>query len=75
MNSLGATIKALRRLRGLTQQQLADRCGLSRTSVTNIELGRHSLTQESIVAIADALGYDVQIKFVLKTPVPQLHCK
>jgi len=66
MTTVGATIKALRKIRRLTQQQLADRCGLSRVSITNIELGRQTLSERSLNSIAEALGYEVQVKFVLK---------
>ena len=62
-NGLGATIKALRRMRGLTQAQLATASGLERTSITNIETGKQTLSVQTINAIAAALGYQVKVKF------------
>lgn len=63
-HGLGPTIKALRKLRGMTQEQLALRVGMQRTSITNIELGNQIVTETSLAAIAKALGYQVKIRFV-----------
>ena len=51
-----------RRLKGLTQTQLADLVGLSRTHISNIEAPKvkTSLSLDSLFDIADAL--DVQVK-------------
>lgn len=40
----------------MTQEKLAQIIGLSRTSVTNIEMGRQHVSLHHIYAIADALG-------------------
>nr|WP_296007181.1 helix-turn-helix transcriptional regulator [uncultured Blautia sp.] len=59
---LGLTISYYRRLKGLTQTQLADLVGLSRTHISNIEAPKvkTSLSLDSLFDIADAL--DVQVK-------------
>lgn len=59
---LGLTISYYRRLKGLTQTQLADLVGLSRTHISNIEAPkvRTSLSLDSLFDIADVL--DVQVK-------------
>ena len=44
-----------RRLEGMTQAELGRRIGLSRTSVTNIEQGRHHVSLQQFVHIAIAL--------------------
>jgi transcriptional regulator with XRE-family HTH domain len=62
-NGLGKHLKALRKMAGLTQAELAQRCGLERTSITNIEAGRQTLSVQRINAIAAALGYRVKVKF------------
>ena len=49
-----------RRLGGMTQAELGRRIGLSRTSVTNIEHGRHHVSLEQIYRIAMALEVDPQ---------------
>lgn len=61
---LGKSIRAIRKMAGLTQDDLAQRIGLSRTSITNIELGRQAISETTINAIAQALGYEVRISFV-----------
>jgi transcriptional regulator with XRE-family HTH domain len=40
----------------MTQAELGDRIGLSRTAVTNIECGRQRLLVDQLVEIAEALG-------------------
>ena len=59
---MGPTIKALRRQSGLTQAQLAERCGLERTSITNIEKGHQQLTEHTMVRIAEALGCELRVR-------------
>ena len=44
-----------RRLTGMTQAALGRRIGLSRTSVTNIEQGRHHVSLDQFMRIAVAL--------------------
>ena len=52
----GALVVAHRyRLEGMTQAELGRRIGLSRTSVTNIEQGRHHVSLHQFVRIATAL--------------------
>ena len=62
---LGLTISYYRRLKGLTQTQLADLVGLSRTHISNIEAPkvRTSLSLDSLFDIADALGVQVKELF------------
>src|SRR4051812_27594425 len=40
----------------ITQKQLADRVGLSRTSITNIELGKQHIPLHTLFALATAVG-------------------
>ena len=47
----------------LTQQELADRVGLERTSITNIESGRQNITESTLRKIAEAMGYEVTLTF------------
>jgi len=68
MDEIASSLKALRKMRGMTQQQVSDLTGLSRTSITNIENGRQSVTPESVKKIARALGYKPRVLFVLLLP-------
>jgi transcriptional regulator with XRE-family HTH domain len=40
----------------LTQQDVADRVGLKRTSITNIEAGRQHISLHQLFLLADAVG-------------------
>ena len=48
-------IRAWRKHRGLTQAQLADRIGIDRSYLSNIETGRRRYDQPFLEAAADAL--------------------
>lgn len=56
--SLGERLHRLRKLRGLTQGELANRLGVSKPTVWAWEQGRARPIEERIEAIADALGVD-----------------
>jgi transcriptional regulator with XRE-family HTH domain len=62
-NTLGPTLRALRKMRKLTQGELAARVGLERTSITNIELGNQPITDVLVERIASVLGYRVVVRF------------
>lgn len=53
---LGAVIKERRLRLGLTQEQLADRLSLTRTSLSNIEIGRQRVLLSDLWVIAEGLG-------------------
>ena len=59
-NQLGFAILALRRVRGLTQEQLAEKAGISRGQLSTIEAPNmpHNFTLEVFFDIADALDVD-----------------
>lgn len=58
---IGLRIMTLRKMRGWSQQELADRAGLQRTHVGRIEAGKYAVTLETIQAIAEALGMTVDL--------------
>lgn len=53
---LGQRIRMLREMAGVTQTAIADKVGLTRTSIVNIEMGRQRLMLHDIPAIGEALG-------------------
>lgn len=57
--AVGGTIRRLRKEQGLTQEQLADRSGVDRTVLIDVELGRQGLLYERLFDIADALNLPV----------------
>jgi transcriptional regulator with XRE-family HTH domain len=61
---IGGKIADLRKARGMTQQQLADMAGLAQQNLARVETGRYSSRLDTLAAIADALG--CQIDFIIK---------
>jgi len=47
--------KAWRKYRGLTQEQVAERVGMSVSSVSQLETGKQGFTDGTLMAFADAL--------------------
>ena len=58
---IGQRIAQLRKLAGMSQEQLSERAGLQRTHVSRIEAGKYAVTLEVVQAIAEALGMTVDI--------------
>lgn len=56
--ALGERIRRARAAREMRQVDLAQRVGLSRTSITNVELGRQGLAIHQLFEFADALGVE-----------------
>ncbi len=52
-------IRVYREYRGLTQQQLADKVGIQRAYLTEIETGRKAGSIKTLKAIAQVLGIDL----------------
>lgn len=55
---LGGLIRRERSKQQINQEELARRVGLSRTSITNVELGRQGLAVHQLFEFADALGIE-----------------
>lgn len=53
---IGHLVRAARRQAGLTQDALAERLGLTRTSITNIESGRQRFQVHVLFMLAEALN-------------------
>jgi transcriptional regulator with XRE-family HTH domain len=52
---LGANIRHLRKVKGLSQEQLADDAGIHRTYIGAVERGERNVSLDNIVAIARGL--------------------
>jgi transcriptional regulator with XRE-family HTH domain len=63
---LGSRIAGLRKKKGLSQQALADLCGLNRQNLARIEAGKHSTGIDILSRIAEALG--VKVGFIEPPP-------
>jgi transcriptional regulator with XRE-family HTH domain len=53
---IGQHIAQLRKEKGMTQQDLADRVEMQRSHIARIEAGRYSVGLDTLAAIAQALG-------------------
>ena len=60
---LGARIKELRRIKSLSQEQLAELVGLAPKFISRIEVGRSSPSLETIENIARALQVEIRDLF------------
>ena len=52
----GQAVRKIRLERGISQEELADRCGLHRTYISDVELGKRNLSLENIERIAISLN-------------------
>ena len=61
--AFGQRVRELRLAAGMTQEDLAERCGLFRTYLSRIETGRANPTLTMIYALATSLGVAVPAFF------------
>lgn len=54
--TIGETIQAIRKEKGYTQKQLAEKCGMATGTIQQYELGKREPKQEQLQKIADAMG-------------------
>ena len=52
----GQAVRKIRLAQEISQEDLADRCGLHRTYISDIELGKRNLSLENIERIAISLN-------------------
>ena len=67
---LGLTIASIRKMRGLSQEQLAEKAGMSRSHLSNIEAPNvvHSFSLDILSNIADAIN--IEAGDLLNTSLP-----
>ena len=58
---IGQLIADLRKERGWTQEELADRCNLGRSHIVRIEQGRYNVQLDTLAIIAEAFGMTVEL--------------
>lgn len=59
LKNIGINIKSERLRRGISQEELAEKCDISRNSVSLIETGKINPTIIRVIDIADALGISI----------------
>lgn len=52
----GRVIRNLRQQKNISQEELADLCGLHRTYISDVELGKRNVSLENIERISNALS-------------------
>lgn len=60
---LGARVRFLRRSAGLRQSDLAEKVGLTRASIANIEAGRQALTSPVARCMANVFGVSLDVLY------------
>lgn len=63
----GTNLRYYRLKSGLSQEKFAEKCGLHRTYISDIERFQRSISLENIQKISDALGIDTYKLFLEKT--------
>jgi transcriptional regulator with XRE-family HTH domain len=56
LGTVGSSLEAWRKLRGLTQAQLASRAGLNRDTIMRLEKGEGGVSLENLLLVLRALG-------------------
>lgn len=63
LKSVGAQIRSLRKARGLSQEQLAERADLHYTMIGAVERGERNITLENLAKIAKGLALPLRDLF------------
>ncbi|SKB00045.1 DNA-binding transcriptional regulator, XRE-family HTH domain [Caloramator quimbayensis] len=63
---IGNSIKYHRKIKGMTQQELADKSSISRSYLADVERNRYNPSIETLQKIAEALGVSVEDLFKSK---------
>src|SRR5689334_11845992 len=59
--ALGSAVRGARRSANLSQQELADRAGMSRVALARLELGETNATLESVLRLANVLQMRLEL--------------
>ncbi|MDQ1141823.1 helix-turn-helix domain-containing protein [Pedobacter agri] len=60
---IGANLRFFRKKSGLIQQELAEKCAVDRSKISDIENGKEDFMFSTLLAIADGLNLDVKMFF------------
>ncbi len=64
INVFGTNVRKYRVQLGLSQEKFAEKCGLHRTYISDIECFRRSISLDNIQKIADALEIEIYKLFL-----------
>lgn len=71
-NEIGKKIKLLRKVRGLTQEQLAEKLNVGRATLSNYEIGRRSPRLKELERIANVLGVGLDYFGIVQSDITDL---
>ncbi len=63
LRTFGARLAEVRRRAGMTQQQLAGLCAMSRSYLAGVETGQHNLGVAKVIRLAEAMGVNPTVLF------------
>lgn len=66
---LGSRVRTMRKKRGLTQQALADQCGLAVKTIQDIEKRRKNPSYETLFLLIEWLGISPNSLFPAQSPI------
>jgi transcriptional regulator with XRE-family HTH domain len=64
VKAVASTVRHFRKIRGMSQETLADKANLDRTYISGIERGVRNITLDSLEQIIYALDIDFSLFFV-----------
>lgn len=59
LEKIGHRIRELRRVKGWSQEELADRANLHRTYISSVEQGKRNLAAVNLKGLANAFGMSI----------------
>lgn len=71
--NLGAAVRRVRQVRGLDQQQLAEKAGIARSHLSRIETGVNKPSLDVLLAIASSLSVPLTILILFAENDPALY--
>ena len=60
----GKAVRKFRNKKMLSQEDFADKCGLHRTYISDVELGKRNVSLENVERISDALDMSIADIFI-----------
>ena len=64
----GSFVAQLRKERGLTQKELAERTGINQADISKLENGTRNPSLKLLKRLADGMGMDLKLVFTPKEP-------
>ena len=72
VNIVGTNIKEVRKLKKMTQEELAEKCGLQTSYLAGVERGDRNITLSTLEKINSGLEINAKELFELESPIKNL---